>query len=98
MEKVDPNFGVRNPTYSTDFQNIIQDRNVFAHDPMVTVPTAVQEFKENKSVGYYKYKPRKKDNKIELHSITKFTDTQINDKIQKIINYIEEILIIIEKN
>ncbi len=99
-DRINREFRDKNKKLDDDFQAIIHDRNVLAHDPLDTRESALASFNSNKQVSYWKFKPKK--NKIEnivvLHSLTEFTDKIINDKIKIILDYTNDILTLIEKN
>lgn len=98
VDKVNPEFRENNKTFPTDFQAIIHNRNVLAHDPMHLMTVAVERFRDENIVGYHKYRAFKNKGKVELRSITEFTDTAIDAHVKMILHYTNEILKLLEKN
>ena len=99
LEKKNPEFLETHKSLPNDFQKILYNRNVFAHDPLHTSSLGLKQFSEDNKVGYYKFKAKKnkEDNtKIDLHSVTEYTDKSVSALIILIESYSSEILFLMD--
>jgi hypothetical protein len=87
VDKYHPKFLAKNKNYWTDFVAIVKMRNVVAHYPINTSPSAIAKFKAKKIIQYIKFKKYTEQGEKKLLAMVEFTEKYTNEQIDLIHKY-----------
>ena len=59
VEKYNPEFGLKNPEFSKEIKDLIEEKNVFAHWPVDFSEQAISDYENKNSVTYVLIQKRK---------------------------------------
>ena len=82
IEKSHTKFNSENSTWFNDMEQIMKDRNIFAHYPLDTRPESFNEYKNSNRIGFTRFR-----NKIE---VIYYSDEDLHKKTSLIVKYIAE--------